>query len=80
MDSVKVENTAVNAKATTTQPQGAIQMSEQNTTPGLIFFPLTSSTDVMNAAPTNSKQVHQEHQHKASRIRGGGAGKVSSIS
>jgi hypothetical protein len=34
--------------------------------------------DVMNAStPTNNKQAHCEHQQKANRLRGGGAGKVS---
>ncbi|KAI0064113.1 hypothetical protein BV25DRAFT_1782508, partial [Artomyces pyxidatus] len=41
------------------QPQAAVQMSVMNP-----------------AAPVNSQQqAHQEHEHKAHRIRGGGAGR-----
>ncbi|KAI9443550.1 hypothetical protein H4582DRAFT_1925613, partial [Lactarius indigo] len=32
--------------------------------------------DALNpAAPVNNKQQHHEHQHKARRLRGGGAGR-----
>ncbi|KAF5315188.1 hypothetical protein D9619_006936 [Psilocybe cf. subviscida] len=47
-----------------TQPQAATQMSVMN---------------VAEAANKTQQQVHEEHQHKhgkASRIRGGGAGKA----
>lgn len=36
--------------------------------------------DVMDTStPTSNKQAHCEHQHKANRLRGGGAGKVSCV-
>ncbi|TFK34738.1 hypothetical protein BDQ12DRAFT_689100 [Crucibulum laeve] len=50
---------AVPAKATSSQPQAATEMNIMNATA---------------TAPTG-QQAHCEHQQKASRIRGGGAGK-----
>lgn len=70
-------NANANANTTAKQPQAAVEMSKPN-----LLFPargtLTFVVDVMNPAPPASKQAHieHEHQHKASRLRGGGAAKV----
>ncbi|KAJ7643720.1 hypothetical protein FB45DRAFT_280885 [Roridomyces roridus] len=51
------------SKATTSQPQAATELE----------------TDVMNAAPAkecqHNEQCEHNHKHKASRMRGAGAGK-----
>ncbi|KAF8965129.1 hypothetical protein BDZ97DRAFT_1813789 [Flammula alnicola] len=50
----------MDATAKTTQPQAATEMKVMN---------------VGEAAAQSPQQVHDHHHHKASRMRGGGAGK-----
>lgn len=67
-----------NANTMTTQPQSATEMSMYFSDNADIFF-LTQydPADVINAsAAPNGSQAHCEHKHKASRLRGGGMGKV----
>ena len=63
------------AKATTTQPKAATAMSELNSVPIWWHHPtVIGLPDVMNPSAPANKQAECQ---KASRLRGGGAAKVS---
>jgi len=67
-----------NAKAMTTQPQ-ATEMSETLFLYSRISCSLEILLDLMKASTPTEEQAQCEHQHKTSRLRGGGAGKVCSL-
>ena len=67
-----------NAKAMTTQPQ-ATEMSETLFLYSRISCSLEILLDLMKASTPTEEHAQCEHQHKTSRLRGGGAGKVCSF-